>query len=238
VLGAVNSAAPFVLISAAELHLTASLAAILNATSPLFGAVIAAMWLKDRLTPRKVAALILGLAGVGVLAGWSPLTLSAVVVLSISASLLGAASYGLASVYTKARVRDASPLGLAAGSQLAASLLLLPLTPFTLPPAPPSTSVMLVVLVLGLVCTALAYLLYFRLVIDVGPVKALTVTFLVPVFGVTWGALLLGETITWSTVAGCVIILVSTALVTGVGLRPSETAPSKPEVPAAADEKA
>lgn len=71
---------------------------------------------------------------------------------------------------------------------------------------------------MALLCTALAYILYFRLVIDVGPVRALTVTFLVPVFGVTWGALFLGETITLNAVAGCAIILVSTALVTGVGL--------------------
>jgi drug/metabolite transporter (DMT)-like permease len=187
VLGALNSAIPFLLISAAELNLSASLAAVLNATSPLFGAVIAFFWIRDPLTPRKLAGLFLGIAGVAILAGWSPITLDAVVVISIVASLLGAASYGLASVYTKARVHNAPALGMAVGSQLAASLLLTPFVPFTWPAATPSSTVILCTLALALGSTALAYVLFFRLVVDVGPTKALTVTFLVPIFGVIWG---------------------------------------------------
>lgn len=215
-IGLLNSAIPFVLISTAELHLTASLASILNATSPIFGALIAALWIKDPLTPKKIAGMLISLAGVIVLTGWSPLTLSGVVILSIGASLSGAAFYGLAGNYTKARVTGAPPLGMAVGSQLGASLLLAPFVPFTLHTDGPSGQVIACALALALLCTALAYVLYFRLIVDVGPTRALTVTFLVPIFGVLWGALFLGETIRLSTLLGCGIVLTGTLLVTGV----------------------
>ena len=218
VLGLFNSALPFVLISAAELHLSASLAAMLNATSPLFGAVIAFFWLRDPLTVRKLFGLALGILGVAILAGWSPIDLNTVVLLSILASLAGAASYGLASVYTKARVRNVPALGMATGSQLAASLLLTPLVPFTWPAAAPSTTVLLCTLALAVGSTAFAYLLFFRLVVDVGPTTALTVTFLVPVFGVLWGALFLSEPVGISTLVGGLVVLAGTALVVGVRL--------------------
>ena len=217
-IGALNSAIPFVLISTAELQLPASLAAILNATSPLFGAVIAAIWIKDPLTRWKITGLALGLIGVSVLVGWSPTKLTPVVLLAVGASLLGAAFYGLASVYTKAKVVGAQPIGMATGSQLAAGLLLLPFVPFSTPHSPPSITVVLCVLALALFCTALAYLLYFRLIVDVEPAKALTVTFLMPIFGTLWGALFLGEQVTRSTLLGCGVILAGTALVTGVRL--------------------
>jgi drug/metabolite transporter (DMT)-like permease len=217
-IGALNSAIPFVLISTAELQLPASLAAILNATSPLFGAVIAAIWIKDLLTRRKITGLVLGLMGVSVLVGWSPTKLTPVVLLAVGASLLGAAFYGLASVYTKAKVVGAQPIGMATGSQLAAGLLLLPFVPFSIPDGRPSITVVLCVLALALFCTALAYLLYFRLIVNVGPAKALTVTFLVPIFGTLWGALFLGEQVTLSTLLGCGVVLAGTALVTGVRL--------------------
>lgn len=215
-IGALNSAIPFLLISTAELHLPASLAAILNATSPLFGALIAAGWIRDPLTPRKLAGILLGIAGVGVLAGWSPLALSATVAASIALSLLGAAFYGLASVYTKARVAAAPALGMATGSQLGAALLLAPLLPFSLPPAWPPVQVVLGVFALGLLCTALAYVLYFRLIADIGPVRALTVTLLIPLFGVVWAALLLGEPLSAGALCGCALILAGMALAHGL----------------------
>jgi drug/metabolite transporter (DMT)-like permease len=231
VLGLFNSALPFVLISAAELHLSASLAAVLNATSPLFGALIAFFWLGDPLTRPKLLGLGLGLFGVAVLAGWSPVDLSTIVLLSILASLAGAASYGLASVYTKARVRNIPALGMATGSQLAAALLLSPLVPFTWPTTAPSLTVVLCTLALAIGSTAFAYLLFFRLVVDVGPTRALTVTFLVPVFGVLWGALFLGEPIGVSTVVGGLIVLAGTALVVGVKLPPLRRRPiSEPSI--------
>jgi drug/metabolite transporter (DMT)-like permease len=223
IIGALNSALPFVLISTAELRFTASFAAILNATSPLFGAIIAAVWLKDRLTVGKIGGLILGILGVAVLVGWSPISLSTDVILSIGASLLGAASYGVASVYTKAHASAAPPFGMAVGSQLGASLLLLPLVPAAPPTSTPSASVALCVLLLALGSTALAYLLYFRLIVDIGPARALTVTFITPIFGISWGALILGEQIAFSSMLGCAIILAGTTLVLGIPIRPRRT---------------
>lgn len=227
--GLLNSVMPFVLISAAELHLTASFAAILNATSPIFGALIAAAWIKEPLTLRKIIGLALGVTGVAVLVGWSPEPLTSVVLRSVGLSLLGAAFYGLASVYIKVHLKGASPLAIATGGQLGASLLLWPLVPFALPTGQMTATVAICVLLLSLFSTALAFLIYFRLIVNVGPTKALTVTFLSPVFGVTWGALLLNEAITRSTLLGCAIILFGTALVTGVRLRPARVA----QVPAA-----
>jgi drug/metabolite transporter (DMT)-like permease len=220
IIGALNTAIPFVLISTAELRLAASFAAILIATSPLFGAIIAAIWLKDTLTARKIGGLILGIAGVTVLVGWGPIVLSADTMLSIGASLLGAASYGVASVYTKARVTNAPPLGMAVGSQIGASLILLPLIPAAPPTSIPSAGVALCVLLLALGSTALAYLLYFRLIVDIGPARALTVTFITPIFAVAWGALFLHEQIAVSAILGCAIILAGTALVLGVRIGP------------------
>jgi drug/metabolite transporter (DMT)-like permease len=217
--GILNSAIPFTLIATAELRLTAGLAAILNATSPLFGAVIAALWIKEALTVKKIIGLVLGLAGVAVLVGWSSLPFTAVVVLSVVASLVAAAFYGVASVYTKVMARGASSGAVATCSQLGAALFLLPLT-FAAPMQHMATpTVLLAVLFLALFCTAIAYLLYFRLIANVGPTRALTVTFLAPIFGVLWGVLLLGESLTWSTIIGFAIILSGTGLVTGIRLR-------------------
>jgi drug/metabolite transporter (DMT)-like permease len=216
IIGAVNSAIPFTLIAAAELTLTASSAAILNASSPLFGAAIAAVWIKDPLTMRKIGGLVLGIAGVAILVGWSPMDLSFEASLSIAASLLAAAFYGIASVYTKAKVSGAPSLGMAVGSQIGASLLLLPLIPVEPPFSLPSGGVLLCVLLLALGSTGWAYLLYFRLIVDIGPAKALTVTFLTPIFGIAWGALFLGERITFNESIGCAIILVGTSFVLGV----------------------
>ena len=161
-----------------------------------------------------------------VLVGWSRSRFHPRVALAAGASLLGAAFYGLASVYTKAKVVGAQPIGMATGSQFAAGLLLLPFVPFAVPAGPLSTAALVSVLALALLCTALAYLLYFRLIVDVGPAQALTVTFLVPIFGTLWGALFLNETITVSMLMGCGVVLAGTALVTGVRLpeRPRQTA--------------
>jgi len=214
--GILNSAIPFTLIAAAELNLTAGLASILNATSPLFGAVVAALWIKEALTLKKVIGLLLGLAGVAVVVGLSPLPFSGVVALSIGASLTAAAFYGLASVYTKAHVQGASPLALATYSQVGAALFLVPFTAVAPPQHIPSLAVALAVVTLGVLCTAVAYLLYFRLIANIGPTRALTVTFLVPVFGVLWGVIFLHEPLTWSALLGFGVILLGTGLVTGL----------------------
>ncbi len=219
VIGLVNSALPFSLIATAELNLTAGFAAILNATTPLFGAIIAAIWIKDKLTPQKLIGLFLGLVGVSIIVGWSPLSFTSVLLLSVAASLAGALSYGFAAVYTKVSSQGISALAISTGSQLAASLWLLPFVPFTLPSAEISLAVWLAVVVLALACTALAYLIYFGLIKRIGPVRASTVTFLSPVFGILWGTLFLSEPLTFSTLLGFAVILSGTGLVTGLSFR-------------------
>ncbi|MCX6028874.1 MAG: DMT family transporter [Chloroflexi bacterium] len=218
IIGAINSALPFVLIATAELKLPASLAAILNATSPLFGAMMAALWLREPLTLRKIGGIGLGIAGVVILVGGKAFMATENVLLSIGASLFAAACYGLASVYTKLKAAGAPAFGMAAGSQIGASLVLLPLIPFTLPTAQPAAVVVGTVAALALLSTAVAYLLYFRLIVDVGPVRALSVTFLVPVFGLLWGAIFLGEPITTGMLLGGGVILAGIALVMGARL--------------------
>lgn len=229
VIGIINSAIPFTLIATAELLLTAGFAAILNATSPLFGAVVAAIWIKEALTTRKVIGLLLGLVGVGVLVGWSSLPFSVTVVFSVVASLVAAAFYGLASVYTKVYARGASSVAVTTCSQIGAGLFLLPLVPIVPAQHPPTLIVVLAVTALALLCTGFAYLLYFQLIENVGPTRALTVTFLSPVFGVLWGVLLLNEALTWSTIVGFGIILAGTGFVTGIlRLRKEQEIPVSP----------
>lgn len=230
VIGVINSALPFSLIATAELHLTASLAATLNATTPLFGALVAAVWLREPLTRGKVLGLLIGLVGVMVLVGLGTVALTPVVLLSIGASLLGALSYGMAAVYTKVRMKGVSPLALALYSQLLAAGALLPAVPFSLPREAPSAVVTASVLALALLSTAVAYLLYFGLIQRVGPTKATMVTYLSPAFGLLWGAVLLHEPLSGGTIFGFGLILASVGLVTG--LLPKGRVPvNKPSLP-------
>lgn len=215
-LGGLNAAAPFTLIATSQLNLTASLAAILNSTTPLFAAVVAAAWIGEELTARKILGLLLGVAGVAVLVGLDPVPLSGVVVLSVGASLLAALCYALGGVYAKRTFPGIPPLTLGIGQQAGAAAILLPLAAAGLPGEPPSLTVVLCVLGLALLSTAVAYLLYFHLIASVGPTKTLTVTFLVPVFGVLFGVLLLDDPVGVGTFAGMGIILSSVALVTGL----------------------
>ncbi len=209
IVGAVNAAIPFTLIATATLTLNASLASILNSTTPLFTALVAWGWLKEKLTVKKVLGIILGVSGVVVLLGWSPLPFSSQVIFSASLSVLAAISYAFGGVYVKRTFTGVDPLSLATGQQLAAALVLLPMVLFNIPAVPVSKVVVVSVIGLAVLCTALAYLLYFYLIAAVGPTKTLTVTFLVPLFGVIWGILFLKENVTTGMVVGLLIILSS-----------------------------
>ena len=213
ILGGLNAAIPFSLIAAAEINLTASLAAILNSTTVLFAAVVAAAWIGEALTVRKVLGIVSGIVGVAVLVGWSPIVLNGVVLLSIVASLIAALSYALGGVYVKRTFTGTPPLAMAIGQQMAAAALLLPLAALSLPAEAPPLPAALSALALALLCTAVAYLLYFYLITSAGPTKTLTVTFLSPGFGLLFGVLFLGEPVGVGTFVGLGIILSSVALV-------------------------
>jgi len=212
VLGVVNSATPFALFSFASLHVPASTGAILNATSPFFAAVAAAYWLGEALTWRKIAGMALGFAGVATLVGWHPETITADVALAIAACLAAALCYALGSVYAKRSLADVPSFAVACASQMTAAVALMPLLPFATIPGPVTVLVGANVVALALASTALAYLIYFRLIADAGPQRALTVTFLIPLFGVLWGFLFLGEPVTASMLAGGALVVAGTAL--------------------------
>lgn len=220
IVGLFNSALPFVLFSIAALAINAGLSSIFNATAPLWGALIAWLWLRDKLSASRVLGLVIGFVGVVFLAwekaSFKPGDHSVSAGLAIGACLLATLCYGFAANYTRQRLAGVPPLAVAAGSQTAAAVvLLLPglwLAPQTMPSATAWTSV----IVLALLCTAVAYLLYFRLIAHLGAPRAITVTYLIPVFAVLWGALFLREEITLSMAAGCAVILVGTALASGL----------------------
>jgi drug/metabolite transporter (DMT)-like permease len=212
IVGLVNSALPFVLFCFAEQTIGASTAGILNATSPFFGAIAAAIWLGEPLTVRKIGGMTLGLAGVVLLVGLQPEALTRETVLAIVACLAAALCYGLAGVYAKKQMQGTPSFALACGSQLAAAIILAPVLPFASVPGPVTGWVVFNVVALAVASTAIAYLIYFQLIADIGPSRALTVTFLIPLFGALWGYLFLGEAITANMLAGGALIIAGTAL--------------------------
>jgi len=216
ILGFFNAAVPFSLISTAEINLTASLAAILNSTTVMFTAIVAAVWMGDALTARKLVGIVLGIVGVTVLVGWDPTPMNGVVLLSVAAMLFASLSYALGATYAKHAFSGIPPTGMAIGQLTAATALLLPLSVVSLPREVPSLAVALCVLGLALLSTAVAYLIYFRLIENVGPTSTVTVTLLVPVFGLLFGVLLLDEPFGLGTLAGLVTILSSVVLITGI----------------------
>ena len=225
VLGVLNSALPFVLFSWAALTLPAGYSAILNATSPLWGAAVAALWLGDRLTVRKAAGLVTGVVGVAFLVRLGPLAWSTDVLLAALACVSASLCYGIAGAYSKKTAPQVAPPLLATGSQLAAAFVLLPFAPFAPLRSEPTWQVIGAVVALALLCSAVAYFLYYRLIADVGPTRALTVTFLIPLFAIAWGALFLGEAVTLYTLLGGLLVLVATALVVFSGPGKATAAP-------------
>ncbi len=223
-LGALNSALPFVLISYAQLRLEASFTAVLISTSPMFSALLGHALGEDRLSLRKLAGLGAGVAGVAILLGWHPADTASGNVLPRTASIvlvLGAALvYAIAAAYTRRQSGKAPGLMLATGSQLGAAALLLPLVPGTWPNAAPTVEAIACMLVLALLSSAFAFVLYFRLIADIGPVKTLSVNFIAPLFGVAGGVIALGEPLTASMVAGAAVILAGTWLALVPGARP------------------
>jgi drug/metabolite transporter (DMT)-like permease len=216
VMGLFNSGLPFLLIAWATLSITAGLASIMNAMTPICTALIGALWLGDRLDGRRGLGLLIGLAGVALLAadkadfrpggsGWA-----------IVAMLLATLCYGFAANHTRRYLQGVPALVNATGTQLVSALVLLPLALWNWPARSPGLGPWLAALVLGVACSALAYLLFFRLIARVGASRAVTVTFLVPVFGTLWGALFLGEPVTAAMLAGGAVVLLGTGLATGV----------------------
>ncbi|MGQ5113016.1 DMT family transporter [Bacillus halotolerans] len=213
ILGAINAAIPLVLIAYAELNISASLAAIINSTTPLFSVIISILWLNEGKNMRTFLGIIMGCIGVGILVGWSPIQLNVKVILSIVAISLAALFYGIGGVYSKRAFQDMKSFDLAIGQQLGASIVLLPFALLDMPNKLPSIGVTISVLGLAIFSTSVAYLLYFCLIKNIGPTKTVSVTLLVPIFGIIWDVLFLGERTTLSTYIGLSVVLMSILLV-------------------------
>ncbi|MDY6897343.1 MAG: DMT family transporter, partial [Cyanobacteriota bacterium] len=171
IVGFINFAIPFLLYAYASLFLSAGLTSILNATTPLFGTVISFIWLKERLTINRIIGFALGFGGVIVLVGWKTISVTQSFYLAVAAGLIAALLEAVAAPYTRKHLSDVSPFVIAAGSQLSAALVILPFTPFTIPSQAPTIEIILALSVSNLLCTAFAYILYFRLIKNIGASK-------------------------------------------------------------------
>ena len=214
ILGLFSAALPFSLLCWATLHLEAGFTSLLNATTPICAALIGFWWLRIPLTRFQALGLVIGLAGIAILtgnqldfrrdgSGWPIL------------AVIGATScYGFAGHYARVRLAHLSPLAVSAGSLLAATLILLPLVVLFPPPAVPGPGALASALTLALLCTAVAFILFFDLLKRNGATTATTVTFIIPAFGILWGALFLQEEITARMILGMAVALLGTAFVT------------------------
>ncbi|MDH5632134.1 MAG: DMT family transporter [Gammaproteobacteria bacterium] len=215
VVGMLNSAIPFALFGYAMLVLSAGFGSIINATTPMFAALVAFFWLKDRLTYAGVLGLVIGFIGVIVLVwGKGGLTLGGTGI-AIAAALVASFSYGVSANYAKRYVSHVDPLPISAGTQITAATVMLPFALWMWPTHEASHAAWISVTLLGIACTGIAFILYYRLVSVWGVPKTATVTFLIPVFGMIWGNLFLGEQVTMSMLTGCAIIILGTAMATG-----------------------
>ncbi len=213
ILGSINSALPFALYSYAALTLPAGYSAIVNATSPLWGALMGALFLGEQLTARKMLGMLIGVIGVSFLVRLGPVQFSSTLLLAVLACVGATVCYAIAGIYSKKQSTNMAPLQMATGSQCGAALVLLPFLPLAPIRGEITLTIMLVAAALALLCSAVAYVIYFRLIKDLGPTKALTVTFLIPLFALLWGYIFLQEVITASTVIGCAGVVIATWLV-------------------------
>lgn len=230
VLGLINSGIPATFYSLAAQVLPAGYSAIFNATTPLMGVLIGGLFFSEQLTLAKVSGVFLGLLGVGILTRAGPVAFDLQLLMGALACLLATTCYGFAGFLTRRWLDHQGGLDSrlsALGSMFGATVFLLPLFGYSVISQPPASwggwSVWLSLLGLGLVCTALAYILYFRLLSSIGPVKSMTVTFLIPPFGVLWGALLLDEPLGMAHLYGGVLIAAALWLVLKPGVvKPAE----------------
>jgi drug/metabolite transporter (DMT)-like permease len=217
-IGLVNSAAPFALFAYALQHLPAGLASILNATVPMWTALVAWVWLAQAPGALRLMGLLMGFLGVVLLvtARGAGVATAEVQLAGVLACLLATLNYAVAAVATRQWLSGLSPLAVATGSQLSAAAWLLVPGLLSWPAVMPGTRSWAALLGLAVLCTGVAYMLYFRLFARVGPTKAVTVTFLIPLFAILWGALFLGEQLSLGMLGGGALVLAGTALSLGL----------------------
>ena len=218
VVGATFSAIPFSLIAFASLTLPAGFAALLNAATPIFTALVAAAWLGHRLSGRAVVGMAVGVLAVLVLVGWSPLPLGPETLVAVAAALGAALSYAFAGTWVRRRLHDMSGIEVATGQLTSGAILLLPFAILSGPPGAASLDAVAALVAVATLSTALAWPIFFRVSSHTTPTVASTVTFIVPAFGIAWGALALGERVGAELIAGFALVIVSLVLVLGLRL--------------------
>lgn len=228
--GLIGSGFPFLLFAFAARSLPAGYSAVLNATVPLFTVVIG--WAAGtRPSTSKLAGVLVGIFGVVTLVRFGTVDLNWMTLAAFAGTLLASVCYAFNARTVKARFAQADPLVVAAGSQVGAAVPLLPWVAISPPVQAPTVAALWSLVALGLVCTGLAYALFYRLIRDAGSERAVTVTFIVPVFALLWGAMFLGESITWASAAGCLLVLFAVALIFERVPGFARTAMSVPVVP-------
>lgn len=218
--GLLNSALPFLLFTVAALVLSAGLMSVFNATAAIWGALVARLWLGERMPASRWLGLAIGVAGVvGLVWGrmdFRPGSHGVSPALGMAACLAAAVLYGVASNFARRYLTGVPPMALAAGSQLSATLLWALPAWWAWPTAAPSSTAWVAAAALALVCTGLAYVLYFRLIAHVGATNAIAVTLLIPGFAMLWGWLFIGEEPGARMLVACAVVLLGTALSTGL----------------------
>ncbi len=217
VVGIISAAIPFTLLAYAAFVIPAAILSILNAATPLWGALFAALWIKDILPRWRIAGLVVGFCGI-VLLVWDELEFEQLLDtgLGLAAAVAAPVLYGFASTYTNRYLMGAKSISVATGALMSATLVLSPLALLTWPEGDISQRSWGALLMLSVLCTGVTYIIFYRLVMNVGPAKASTVTLLIPVFGVLWGWMWLQEEVTGVILLATGIILLGTALATGI----------------------
>jgi drug/metabolite transporter (DMT)-like permease len=215
VLSLLTVVAPFVLFNWAALVIPAGYSAVLNATAPLFGVLAAAAAGEERLSGRRLLGCAIGFAGVALLVQLGPVAVTTPVLLAALACTGAAAGYGIGSILMKRATMEHDALPASAVVHVAAAMLLLVPAGASVPAADFSTGALIAVAVLGLFTSGLMYWISMRLMREIPASAATSAAFMIPLFGVAWGGIFLGEPVTWGMVPGCVLVLTATALITG-----------------------
>ncbi len=216
IVGFVGTAVPFCLLTYATLYVSAGYASILNATAPIFTAIVAWLWIKDRLENLALLGMGFGFLGVAVMVLDDEVNSSSLRLIPVLAGLGATLCYGIGANFTKQKLGHLKPLTIAGGSQLGAALCLLPFAIFLWPEHNPDIKAWVAVSILGIACTGIAFILFFRLIANVGVHKTISVTYLIPVFGVIWGMMILDEPVTLLMLLGGILILGGVTLTTGI----------------------
>lgn len=215
IVGLLNTAVPFCLFNYGLMHMEAGLAAILNGTAPMFGIIVAYLYLKESIGITGLVGVLIGFGGI-VLISYEQTTSVDTTIIPVLSILFACLCYGIAAAYLRAKLAQVKPFAIACGSQFFTAVILLPLVLFNLPEAVPEPKAIFSALILAFMCTGLAYVLYFDLISKIGASKAITVGYLVPLFGVIWGYIVLNETLSNQELMGGLCILLGVMLATNI----------------------